>query len=147
MQIATLLKKKLSRIQVEPGKNCGTKYENGLFFTDEEGNVHEIYIEEEEQTFVKIFDFPIELDNNKIKEKLSRYDTVKSIRNDKWSSEGMYNFESGVRLVTMSIKQNVPSYLTIEGRTSLITYPNQIRTCMFSEEAGHVRRDCPKKGD
>lgn len=117
-----------------------------LIYTDEDGNNFDIEIfEESEGTFIKIFDFPIELENEKIIENLSKYGKVKSIKNEKWHGEGLYNCESGVRVVEIVITRNIPSYMKIEGRTSLVTYPNQIRTCMICDVPGHVRKDCPMK--
>lgn len=120
---------------------------NKLFFKDEDGELQQVFIsEEEDEIAVRIYDFPIELSNEKIKETLSRYGKVKSIRNEKWiGDEDLYMCESGIRTVIISMKSKIPSYLKIDGYTSLVTYPNQLRTCMICDEPGHVRKNCPLK--
>lgn len=119
---------------------------NGLYY-DEDGERKEIYIKEElQETAVRIYDFPIELNNNKIVSKLSRYGIVRSIRNEKWNeAEGLFPVKSGIRTVIMVIEKNIPSYLQVENYVSLVTYHQQIRTCLFCNEPGHVRAECPKR--
>ncbi|CAH1098860.1 unnamed protein product [Psylliodes chrysocephalus] len=127
-------------------KKTMQKFESGkLIYTDEEQD-YEIYISEEsDDIWIRIYDFPPELKNSKIIEHFGKYGIVKTIRNETWSGDDLYNVESGVRSMLISMKKKVPSYVTIEGTTSLVTYKNQERTCMFCDNPGHERRDCPNK--
>lgn len=120
---------------------------NGLvYFTDSNNQRHPVELTEEEpETFMKIYDFPIEMSNEKIKLALGKFGIVKSIRNDVWRGEGFYKVENGIRSVIMKLNKPVPSYVRVEGYTSLVTYHGQPRTCMICDLPGHVRKDCPKQ--
>lgn len=114
-------------------------------YTSEEGTEFEIFLSEEsEEKIVRVFDFPFELDNNKIKNKLENYGIVKSIRNEYYKGDGLFKVDTGIRTAIMLIRKNIPSYLSIEGASSLVTYKDQIRTCMICDEPGHERKECPK---
>lgn len=127
-------------------KQAVQKYEQEQLTYSDEGNEYEIFVtEESEDTIVKVFDFPPELSNSKLKEAFEKYGCVKNIKNEMWSGNDLYAVESGVRILTMGLKRNIPSYVTIDGITSLVTYKNQERTCLICECPGHERRDCPSK--
>ncbi|CAG9822792.1 unnamed protein product [Phaedon cochleariae] len=122
------------------------KFKDGIVKYVEDGEEFDVYITEDtDDILIKIFDFPLELENNKIKEKMSQYGVVRSMRNEKYAGEGLFNVETGIRSMWISMKKPIPSYITIEGCTSLITYANQVRTCMICEEPGHERKDCPRR--
>ncbi|CAG9819966.1 unnamed protein product [Phaedon cochleariae] len=74
----------------------------------------------------------------------SGFRVIKSIENGKWYGDGPYNIESGVQIIEMVIHSPIPSYIKMDGSTSLVTYLNQVRTCMVCDAPGHVRKDCPE---
>lgn len=121
-------------------------YKNGsLSYEDEENKIHEVFISEDvSETIIKAFDFPLELHNAKIKETFNKYGIVKTIRQEKWIGEDLYQVDNGIRTIIMILEKNIPSYVTIEGCTSFISYKGQERTCMFCDQAGHERKNCPK---
>lgn len=69
------------------------------------------------------------------------------IRNEKCSGEGYFPVENGIRTVMLRMKKNVPSYIKVDGYTSLVTYEDQVRTCMFCNEEGHERKECPHRAE
>ncbi|KAL3288669.1 hypothetical protein HHI36_003102 [Cryptolaemus montrouzieri] len=76
-----------------------SKFDDGIAkFCDEEGNEQDIHITEDgEDVKVRVYDFPIELSNSKIKDKLSEYGTVKNIINEKYSGhEELFAVENGI---------------------------------------------------
>ncbi|CAG9813846.1 unnamed protein product [Phaedon cochleariae] len=122
------------------------KFEQGPALFEDEDGIHEVGVTEAtDEILVRVYDFPFEMPNEKIRCELSKYGTVTSIRNESWRGEGMYVVESGVRQVKINMKRHIPSFIRIDGTTSLVSYPNQIRTCMICEDPGHIRRDCPKR--
>nr|XP_023024303.1 uncharacterized protein LOC111512415 [Leptinotarsa decemlineata] len=114
-------------------------------YVGDEGEEVDVFITEDtDDVLVKIYDFSLEMDNQKIKEKMSNYGH-QNIRNEKYVDDGLFNVETGIRAMWIAMKKPVPSYVSIEGCTSLVTYSNQVRTCMVCEEPGHERKDCPKR--
>ncbi|KAL3283704.1 hypothetical protein HHI36_024004 [Cryptolaemus montrouzieri] len=84
-----------------------------LEFEDDEGNKHTIPMSEDvDDIYVKVHDFPLEMDNDKIRK---------------------------------AMKKDIPSYITIENETSLVTYKGQPRTCRLFDNPYHAMRDCPTK--
>ncbi|CAG9822204.1 unnamed protein product [Phaedon cochleariae] len=115
-------------------------------YVGEEGDEFDVFITEDaDDIMVEIYDFPLEMDNQTIKEKMSKYGIVESIRNEKYVGDGLFNVETGIRSMWIAMKKPIPSYVAIEGCTSLVTYPNQVRTCLVCEEPGHEKRECPKR--
>lgn len=82
------------------------KFGENVEYVDRDGLMYQINIGEEvEEIKVRIFDFPIELDNGKIKEKLEQYGVVKSIRNEMYNGKGLYKVENGIRTINMVMKK------------------------------------------
>ncbi|KAL3273259.1 hypothetical protein HHI36_014713 [Cryptolaemus montrouzieri] len=57
----------------------------------------------------------------------------------------MFPVESGVRTVKLVMLKNVPSFVTNNGWRTLVTYRNQIKTCMICDEDTHMKKECPRK--
>lgn len=120
-------------------------HDGKIYYVDQNNQRYPIELyEEEPEIFMKLFDFPLEMSNEKIKSALMKFGSVKTIKNDRWKGEGFYQVENGVRTVVMNMTKPVPSYLRLDGYTSLVTYHGQIRTCMMCDQPGHERRECPK---
>ncbi|XP_065083851.1 uncharacterized protein LOC135706214 [Ochlerotatus camptorhynchus] len=96
---------------------------------------------EDEAVNVRIHDLPPKTPNTVILESMRPYGTILSISREMWKNyfPGIYN---GVRVVRMKFKQLIPSYLTIDGETTLITYRNQAKTCRFGGQKAHPRQKC-----
>ncbi|CAG9819999.1 unnamed protein product [Phaedon cochleariae] len=128
------------------------KFNDGIVKYVEDGEEFDVYITEDtDDILIKIFDFPLELENNKIKEKMSQYGVVRSMRKEKYAEEGLFNVETGIRSMWISMKKPIPSYITIEGCTSLITYANQlsqdIEVIVNNEEVHHEEEEKEKSGE
>ncbi|XP_065074998.1 uncharacterized protein LOC135698792 [Ochlerotatus camptorhynchus] len=99
-----------------------------------------VFVEDEAVT-VRIHDLPPKTPNTVIIESMRPYGTILSISREMWKNyfPGIYN---GVRVVRMKLKQLIPSYLTIDSETTLITYRNQAKTCRFCGQKAHPRQKC-----
>ncbi|KAK9891796.1 hypothetical protein WA026_016592 [Henosepilachna vigintioctopunctata] len=115
-------------------------------YTDEDGQEYDICIEEEnDDILVQVYDFPPNFSNEKILSEQSLYATVKLIESEKYfGHEDLFRVLTGTRTVWMTMKNKVPSYITRGQITSLVTYNNQIRTCIVCDETGHEGEDCHK---
>ncbi|XP_044746144.1 uncharacterized protein LOC123307778 [Coccinella septempunctata] len=124
------------------------KYETvELKYRDEENTEYTIILAEDVmETIVRIHEVPIEVNNEIIKSELEKYGKVNGIAREKWSGhEDLFPVENGIRAVKMVMKKDIPSYISINGWKTLVTYRNQIRTCMICNEPNHEKKDCPSK--
>lgn len=96
---------------------------------------------EDEAINVRIHDLPPRTPTTVIVESMRPYGTILSISREMWKNyfPGFYN---GVRVVRMRLNQPIPSYLSIDGDTTLITYRNQTKTCRFCAQKAHPRQKC-----
>lgn len=96
---------------------------------------------EDEAVNVRIHDLPPRTPSTVIFESMRSYGTVLSISKEVWKKyfPGFYN---GVRVVRMQLNKSIPSYLTIDGETTLVTYTNQSKTCKFCGQKAHPRQKC-----
>lgn len=99
-----------------------------------------VYVEDEAVN-VRIHDLPPRTPSTVIFEAMRSYGTVISISKEVWKKyfPGFYN---GVRVVRMQLNKTIPSYLTIDGETTLVTYTNQTKTCRFCGQKVHPRQKC-----
>lgn len=104
-----------------------------------------IYNAEVEYKNVRVFNLPPEVENCYLKEVLTSYGDVKSIRNELWSKQHRLQCFSGVRSVEMHIRKNIPSNLMICGYKARISYEGQVGTCFLCNESGHERSECPNR--
>ncbi|KAL3287525.1 hypothetical protein HHI36_001994 [Cryptolaemus montrouzieri] len=99
--------------------------------------------EDIDDIYVKVHDFPLEMDNDKIRKALTIW--TSKIRNDTYTCQGLYPVASGARSVLIAMKKDIPSYITIENETSLVTYKGQPRKCRLSDNPNHEMSNCPTK--
>lgn len=94
---------------------------------------------------VRVHDFPPRTANTVLKEHLQQFGTILSISREKWKNHfpGVYN---GVRVVRMRLTKPIPSYQTIDGETTLVTYRNQTKTCKYCGRKAHPRQKCTISG-
>lgn len=90
---------------------------------------------------VRVHDLPPRTSNAVLKERLQHFGCILSISREMWKNyfPGVYN---GVRVVRMCLTKPIPSYLTIDGETTLVTYRNQIKTCRICGQKSHPRQKC-----
>jgi len=70
---------------------------------------------------IRIASLPSEVKENEIRVCMSRYEEVKSIRDEVWTSAYRYKVYSAIRIVEMKIKQHLPSHMSIAGNDATIS--------------------------
>ena len=96
---------------------------------------------------VKIKFIPTEIEIEEIKNTLTKYGAVESI---KWEepvkfNEDIYEVKRERLNVAMSINKHIPSFITIKGIRLNVTYQGQPRTCSKCDDPNHEARDCNAK--
>ena len=111
-------------------------------------------------TFVMVYLFPFEGNNDRVREALKYFGDIKEVRHQQWSN--IPGVHTGTRLVRMVRKHNIPRNITIDGVNCRVWYKGQPlvcdicndnhkaadcplkRKCKRCHEAGHFVRHCPK---
>ena len=72
---------------------------------------------------------------------LTQYGEVQSVTRERWKNffPGVYN---GVRILHMKLTKPIPSFVTISGHMTSISYPGQQKTCRWCEKAAHPGQKC-----
>lgn len=101
-----------------------------------------VYVEKESVT-VRIHDLPPQMPHTTVLAFVEQYGTAISITRERWKHyfPGVYN---GVRVLQMKLDRPIPSFITINGETTMVTYRNQPRTCRFCGLAAHPKQRCTK---
>jgi len=94
---------------------------------------------------IRLACLPPEVKDISMKECMTKYDEVKSIRDELWSSAYRHKVYIGVRVVEIHLKKHIPSHLSIAGNDTIITYDGQPPTCFKCNETGHQQIDCPRR--
>ena len=94
-------------------------------------------------TMVHLFDFPAELGDEPVRQVLSGYGNVRSVRRQKYI--GRPDIETGTRLVLMTFRATPPRSLIIGGYMCRLWYRGQPLVCNLCNEQGHKSADCPNK--
>jgi len=58
---------------------------------------------------------------------MSKYEEVKSIRDEVWTSAYRYKVYNGIRIVEMKLKQHLPSHMSIAGTTPSYLMTDSLR--------------------
>lgn len=120
---------------------------------DENDGKHEIVVDNKKYAIrmwmedggvdVKLFDLSEDVSDEEITKHLSQYGDVLSIRELMWDSKYMFDgFPTGVRLVRMIVKKNIPSTVTIDSETTCVSYNGQQHTCRHCSEVIHNGISC-----
>lgn len=94
-------------------------------------------------TMVHLFDFPAELGDEPVRQVLSGYGNVRSVRRQRYI--GRPDIETGTRLVLMTFRVTPPRSLIIGGYMCRLWYRGQPLVCNLCNEQGHKSADCPNK--
>lgn len=116
-------------------------------------NVHEVIVDdkpyklrirlEDGAVEVKLFDLSEDVSKQKIEEFLSAYGEVLKASEQIWESK--YEFSgvaTGLWVVRMMVKVNIPSYVTIDGEVTYVQYFGQHQTCRHCEDFVHNGASC-----
>lgn len=102
---------------------------------------------EDGTTLVKVHDLPPQMGNDVIKQEMSRFGEVLSIKNETWESPSpLQGIINGVRSIRIRIQEQIPSYINISGHFTLVTHKNQLITCRHCGRAVHIGMRCADAG-
>lgn len=98
---------------------------------------------------IRIMRLPFEVSPLDIKKALEKYGEIISVEDEYWSN--LYaphatKIKNGNRIVQCIIRENIPSFLMIQGTKALITYEGQQKTCAYCNSPDHLISTCPKRG-
>ncbi len=94
-------------------------------------------------TDVKLHDLPPRMNESVILKKMCEYGEILNFTEEKWGDEFAFkNISNGIRIVRMKLEKNIPSYITIAGEQTFVTYKNQILTCKWCENRLHYGLTC-----
>lgn len=94
-------------------------------------------------TDVKLHDLPPRMDNKLIEDWMAQYGEIISIREFKWTDKVFFkNKDNGVRIVRIRLQKPIPSYITVHGEETYVTYKNQTPTCRHCGYKAHRGRGC-----
>lgn len=92
---------------------------------------------------VKLFDLPEDISKQCITDFLSDYGEVLEVREQMWSDQYTFGGTStGVWVTRMIVKRNIPSYVTIDGETTYLSYYGQLQSCKHCGENVHNGASC-----
>jgi hypothetical protein len=92
---------------------------------------------------VKLHDLPPQMTKSVILQKMREYGEILSFTEETWGEGYAFkNIANGVRIVRMKLKKSIPSYITIAGETTYVTYRNQTITCKWCGERLHYGKSC-----
>lgn len=92
---------------------------------------------------VKLHDLSEDVQDNSIINTMKEYGDILSIRELLWDSKYQFGaISTGVRLVRMIVKKNIPSTITIDSETTCVSYSGQLQTCKHCNEFAHNGITC-----
>lgn len=92
---------------------------------------------------VKLFNLSEDVSNSKIARFLMSYGELLSIREEVWDEKHLFaGLPTGVRVVRMIVRKNIPSYVTIDSETTLVSYYGQQQSCRHCGESIHNGVSC-----
>lgn len=95
------------------------------------------------RTEVRLHDLSENVTDEQISRHMSAYGDIVSIDDLRWGDTHLFpGLNSGVKNVTMMLKHHIKSYITIEGESTLVTYPSQRKTCRHCTEFLHSGISC-----
>lgn len=92
---------------------------------------------------VRLFNLSEDVTNDKIIKFLNAFGELHSIREELWDDSHLFSgLPTGVRIVRMTVKKNIPSYVTIDGERTNLSYFGQLQTCKYCSEYVHNGVSC-----
>lgn len=72
---------------------------------------------------------------------IQQYGKPISITRERWKRY-FPGIPNGVRVVQMKVDRPIPSYITIDGEPTLVTYSKQQKTCRYCDKPAHPKQKC-----
>ena len=95
---------------------------------------------------VRVVNLPFEVPNETIYNELSQYGTIKSVIEEEWSGDQFkFKVKTGVRIVNMVVKRNIPSFVIFKNFKGQVFYEGQKKTCNYCNSDGHLLAECSKR--
>lgn len=92
---------------------------------------------------VRLFNLSEDVTNDKIVKFLSAFGELHSMREELWDDSHLFSgLPTGVRIARMTVKINIPSYVTIDGERTYLAYYGQQQTCKYCSEFVHNGVSC-----
>lgn len=92
---------------------------------------------------VKLHDLSEDVNDEAIREYMLQYGDILSIRELTWDSKYTFGeISTGIRVVRMVVKKNIPSIVTIDAETTCVSYSGQLHTCRYCNELAHNGVTC-----
>lgn len=92
------------------------------------------------KTYVKVMYLPYEVSNDMLKVNLEDFGHISQIRQDRLFSHT--NILNGIRTVTMTLQQEIPSYINVDGYRIKVYYRGQKQTCRVCDSPAHLAANC-----
>lgn len=99
-----------------------------------------------EAVTVRVHDLSPSICHSTITDFMLKFGEVISIREETWKHyfPGIAN---GVRILRMNLLQHIPSFITISNETTMVTYPNQPKSCLKCDQPAHRGAKCRDTGN
>jgi hypothetical protein len=94
---------------------------------------------------IRIANLPPEVNDRTIKNMLMRYGEIKEITEETWTRNYRYKIYNCIRIVTINLKEHIPSHMTMANNRVLISYEGQPQTCYGCNTVGHQFQECPMR--
>lgn len=118
-----------------------------LKFIDSAGQKQDVYVSKNGAplSFVKVRNLPPEAGMTALKDHLSEYGVCLKLEWGRFKSGPFVGILNGMRLVTIALSEDVPSYIEVLGHEAVVEYAGQPRTCRICDSQEHLRARCPQR--
>lgn len=101
------------------------------------------FLMDDQSVIVRLHDLTADISDTAITSHLARHGEVFSIREGCWGNQyPCKGLPDGNKYVTMVVSKPIPSYITIHGETTLVTYRGQTKTCKSCQKEVHHGITC-----
>jgi hypothetical protein len=124
-----------------------TDTEGKAEFKHDNGEISKVTIEPAGMGMRKtcIANLPPEVNDRTIKNMLVRYGEIKEITEETSTRNYRYKIYNGIPIVTINLKEHIPSHMKLANNRVLISYEGQPQTCYGCNTVGHRIQECPMR--
>lgn len=101
-----------------------------------------------QEKYIRIADFPVNVNLDIVKTRLREFGTVLNIRRERYKATQEHDYIecfNGFITARMTLHQAIPSYLMVGDYKVYVRYSGQTLTCRVCNQAGHLGAQCPKR--